>query len=186
MEERSAISRLVFRCHLPIFWPVSFTIPSKHRQWLMYSHLLTFSEGGMTRDRYSMASTGETFMSNDAGSQAAFLGRPSQSYASMSMQGSPNEQYQPQLDSSPAPPRGPFRGGRDSSPASSESADHYADRYRSYSGDVRDESAPILTSNYGQTSPMDESFPARTGMTASQRYPDGKSEAHMLIRSCRS
>lgn len=155
---------------------------------MAYTHFrfLSYSEGGMTRDRYSMASTGETYMSNDAGSQAAFLGRPSQSYASMSMQGSPNEQYQPQLDSSPAPPRGPFRGGRDSSPASSESADHYADRYRSYSGDVRDESAPILTSNYGQTSPMDESFPARTGMTASQRYPEGKSESNTLIRSCRS
>jgi hypothetical protein len=132
------------------------------------------SEGGMTRDRYSMASTHETNFSNFAGSEAAFLGRPSQSYASMSMQGSPGEHYQPQLDASPAPPRGPFRGGRDSSPASSESADHYAERYRSYSGDVRDESAPILSSNYGPTSPMDESFPPRTGMAASQRYPDGE------------
>jgi hypothetical protein len=48
-------------------------------------------------------------------------------------------------------------------------------RYRSYSGDVRDETAPILSSNFPPTSPLEESFPARTGMTASQRYPDGKS-----------
>lgn len=175
MEERSAVARLVHRRHLQddrrtVSKRALISVPHPAHRTCLVDH----REGGMTRDRYSMASTHETNFSNFAGSEAAFLGRPSQSYASMSMGGSPGEQYQPQLDASPAPHRGPFRGGRDSSPASSESADHYAERYRAYSGDGRDESAPILSSNYGPSSPMDESFPPRTGMAASQRYTEGK------------
>lgn len=88
---------------------------------------------GMARDRYSMTSTGETYYSSGALSSEAgtgYLARPSQSVAGFS-------DYQMQQE---APllsqPRVPFRGGRQS-PASSESAGHYADRYRSNSGDVR-------------------------------------------------
>lgn len=122
-------------------------------------------EGNMPRDRYSMASTHETYFSGAVGSESAFLGRPSQSFASMSLLGSPGETSQTQLET---PGGGPFRG-RDNSPASSESADHYTERYR---GDARDEVSPMISpSHYVHTSPLEEAFPPRTGMTAGQRQP---------------
>jgi hypothetical protein len=130
-----------------------------------------------------MASTHETYLSNGAASDAGFLGRPSQSFASMSMQGSPGG-YSNAPFETPFSQAGPFRGGRDSSPASSESADHYAERYRSYSGEMRDESAPILAPGY-PTSPMDESFPPRTGMVASERLPDCRCSRSFAVSTFR-
>ena len=102
--------------------------------------------GGLTRDRYSMTSAGESFYGSGALGLDAGVGypaRPSQSLGTFS-------DYQIQQE---APllsqPRAPFRGGRHS-PASVESAGHYADRYRSNSGDVRGpDNHSIYSTGYG-------------------------------------
>ncbi len=95
----------------------------------------------MTRDRYSMVSTNETGYTtqNSQPSDSPFY-RPSQSFASMDV-------TSPMLE--PPPGQGPFRGGRDGSPASSESAEH-SGNYLDYSPNnyAREEKQPILDAAY--------------------------------------